>query len=342
MVVMTLVGWSSVPLFLKHFSHSIDQWTSNGWRYGFSALVWAPVLLAGVAGGRLPRGLWRLALVPSLFNIVGQVCFTWAFYKIDPGLVTFGLRAQIVFVSIGGYLMFASERRVIRTRGYLAGAFMVIAGVLTTVSVGARAGEGHWLGVLLALGAGAFFASYALSVRRYMHGMHPVVAFAAISQYTAAGMLVLMLALGERGGLSALDLPGAQFALLLLSALIGIALGHVFYYASIARLGVAVSSGVIQLQPFIVTALSAGIFHEQLTARQWTGGVIAISGAALMLWMQHRLSRAERATGGAMADALEDQIEPDPAAPDSAERDGAASRRGRRGRGARLSSSSPP
>lgn len=310
MVVMTLVGWSSVPLFLKHFSHSIDQWTSNGWRYGFSALVWAPVLIAGVARSRLPRGLWRLALVPSGFNICGQVCFTWAFYKIDPGLVTFGLRAQIVFVSIGGYLMFAGERRVIRTRGYIAGAVMVIAGVLTTVSIGGKVEDGHWFGVLLALGAGALFASYALSVRRFMHGMHPVVAFAAISQYTAAGMLALMLALGERGGLAALDLPGSQFALLLLSALIGIALGHVFYYASIARLGVAVSSGVIQLQPFIVTALSAAIFHEHLTGRQWTGGVIAISGAALMLWMQHRLSRGERATGGAMAEALEDQIEP--------------------------------
>jgi drug/metabolite transporter (DMT)-like permease len=35
------------------------------------------------------------------------------------------------------------------------------------------------LGVLLALGAGLMFAGYALSVRHFMHGMHPVVAFAA-------------------------------------------------------------------------------------------------------------------------------------------------------------------
>ena len=44
-VVLTLVGWSSVPLFLRHFADSIDLWTSNGWRYGFSALLWLPVLL---------------------------------------------------------------------------------------------------------------------------------------------------------------------------------------------------------------------------------------------------------------------------------------------------------
>lgn len=309
MVVMTLVGWSSVPLFLKHFSESIDTWTSNGWRYGFSALVWAPVLIVGLARSRLPDGLWRAALVPSTLNIGGQICFTWAFYKIDPGLVTFGLRAQIVFVSVGGYLFFASERKVIRTPGYIIGALMVIVGVLTTVTGVGQVDATHTFGVLLALGAGLMFAGYALSVRHFMHGMHPVVAFAAISQYTAAGMIALMFTLGERAGLAALDLPGSQFSLLLLSALIGIALGHVFYYASIARLGVAVSSGVIQLQPFVVTAFSAAIFGERLSPRQWVGGLLAICGAGVMLAMQHRVSRLERATAAAMAEAIEDQIE---------------------------------
>lgn len=319
MVVMTLVGWSSVPLFLKHFADSIDTWTSNGWRYGFSALVWSPVLILGIAQSRLPRGLWKAAIVPSILNTVGQVFFTWAFYKIDPGLVTFGLRAQIVFVSLGGYFLFASERKVIRTPGYLIGALMVIAGVLTTVSTGEIGDkETYVFGVLLSLGAGLLFASYALAVRYYMHGMHPVVAFAAISQYTAAGMIALMCILGDEFGLTALAMPGDQFALLLLSAVIGIALGHVFYYASIAKLGVAVSSGVIQLQPFVVTAFSAWLFDERLTSRQWIGGIVAISGAGLMLGMQHRLSRRERITGGAMAEAVEDQIaeypEPPPVA----------------------------
>ena len=312
MVLMTLVGWSSVPLFLKHFADSIDTWTSNGWRYGFSALVWAPVLLVGLARNRLPAGLWRAAIVPSALNIGGQVCFTWAFYKIDPGLVTFGLRAQIVFVSIGGYLFFASERKVIRTPGYIIGALMVISGVLATVTGGGAVDATHTFGVLLALGAGLMFAGYALAVRHFMHGMHPVVAFAAISQYTATGMIALMLAIGDRSGLGALDLPGSQFSLLLLSALIGIALGHVFYYASIARLGVAVSSGVIQLQPFVVTAFSAMIFGERLSIRQWIGGLVAIGGAGVMLAMQHHVSRRERATAAAMADAIEDQIEEEP------------------------------
>src|SRR5262245_28336924 len=49
-LVLTLLGWASVPLFLRHFADLIDGWTSNGWRYGFSALVWLPVLIVAWFG----------------------------------------------------------------------------------------------------------------------------------------------------------------------------------------------------------------------------------------------------------------------------------------------------
>ncbi len=289
---MTLLGWSSVPLFLKHFAALIDPWTSNGWRYGFAALLWAPVLVIGLFRRSLPPHLWRAALVPSLFNIAGQICFTYAHYMIDPGLVTFGLRFQIVFVAVGAYICFVSERPIIRTRGYLGGAVLVFIGTLGVAFLGTNVhSQTHAAGVALAIASGFFFAAYALSVRHFMHGVHPVTAFAAISQFTAAAMIVLMLVLGERAGATAWSLPANEFMLLLLSAVIGIALGHVFYYTSIARLGVAVSSGVVQLQPFLVTAASAVLFDERLTGWQWLSGAIAILGAFLMLAVQQRLAR---------------------------------------------------
>ncbi len=296
-VLLTLIGWSSVPLFIRHFADAIDVWTSNGWRYGFSALLWAPVLVLGAARSRLPAGLWRAALVPSLFNAVGQVCFAWAHYKIEPGLLTFGLRTQIIFVAAGAFLLFPAERRVIRSVSYLAGVAMVFGGTIGTVMLGEAPPRGATaLGITLAVASGMLFAGYALSVRHFMRGMHPVVAFAAISQYTAAVMVALMLAIGDRAGLWALALPGNQFEFLLLSAVIGIALGHVFYYISIARLGVAVSAGVIQLQPFLVAIASGALFGERLTPWQWGSGAVAIGGAMLMLAMQGRLARGEPAT----------------------------------------------
>ena len=106
-VLAALVGWSSIPLFLKHFSHSIDPWTSNGWRYGFSALFWSPVVVIGLARQSLPAGIWRAAFWPSAINCGAQVVFCWAHYKIEPGLLAFGLRSNIVFAVVGAALMFA-------------------------------------------------------------------------------------------------------------------------------------------------------------------------------------------------------------------------------------------
>jgi drug/metabolite transporter (DMT)-like permease len=291
-ILFTLIGWASVPLFLKHFSYAIDAWTSNGWRYGFSALLWLPVVVIGVWARNLPAGLWRAAVIPSIFNAAGQIAFTWGHYKIDPGLLSFGLRAHIIFVTIGAALFFASERRIIWSPGFMIGLGMVAGGTAGTIILGEGFGEQATVfGVTLAILAGLLFACYALSVRYYMRGINAIVAFAAISQYTAGAMIVLMLILGDRMGAAALDLGGGQFALLLISAVIGIALGHVFYYMSINRLGVAVSSGVIQLQPFLVVTGSFFLFGEKLTHWQLLSGMIAIAGAAVILSVQHRRSQ---------------------------------------------------
>lgn len=305
-IVMTLVGWSSIPLFLKHFSHSIDAWTSNGWRYGFSALLWSPVLILGIMRSSLPPGLWRAAIVPSIINCAAQAVFCWAHYKIDAGLLSFGLRSNIVFVTIGAAIFFAAERRVIRSPGFLLGILMVVGGTVGTILLGDLELRGATLsGVILAIASGAGFAGYSLSVRHFMHGVNAIQSFAAISLYTAMGTTVLMLTLGEESGATALallsmpaqaggwSLPVGQFTLLLISAVIGIALGHVFYYYSISRLGVAVSSGVVQLQPFLVAIGSFALFGEELTGLQWASGTIAIAGAAVVLYVQHYLRRVD-------------------------------------------------
>ncbi len=291
-IVLTVLGWSSIPLFLKSFTHEIDAWTANGWRYAFSALIWAPVIAWAYTTNRFPKGLWRAAIVPSFFNTLGQIAFAIAPYYVEPGLMTFALRVQIVFVTIGAAVLFASERRIVRTPGFILGLIMVFAGTMATIYLNPKGlGSGTALGVSLSIGSGLLYACYSLSVRHFMHGVNPLIAFAAISIYTAGGILIPMLILGKDHGADAWHLPPGRFAVLLASSLIGIGLGHTFYYVSIARLGVAVSAGVIQLQPFIVSIASIFLFKEHLTPGQWTGGCIAIAGSAVILLVQHRLSR---------------------------------------------------
>ena len=303
-VVLTLVGWSVTPLFIKHFSEPgtpgyIDAWTSNGWRYGFSALLWAPLLVAGFVRKKLPPKLFVAALIPGAINSISQVAFTWAHYKIDPGLLTFGLRAQMVVVAFGAAIMFPIERMAIRKPSFLAGLGLVVLGTAGTIAFDDGFGSSaNTVGVLLALGAGAGFACYALAVRKCMVGINSMYAFAAISQYTAGSMIVLMLIFGERSGAMVFEMPRAQVMWLLLSSVIGIGAGHVLYYISIARLGVAVSAGVIQLQPFVVAILSYIWFGDVLKWNQWVTGGMAVTGAVTMLAVQHVTTQRYKRTLG--------------------------------------------
>lgn len=297
LILLTLAGWTVAPIFIKYFASEIDAWTSNGWRYGFAAVLWAPLLIGLRLGKKWPAGLMRAALVPAAFNAAAQAAFTSSFYLIDPGMVAFGLRVQMVFTAVGAFMLFPAERPVIGTWGFIAGVLAVVAGTAGTVIFqhGGLSSRDSVVGVGLAIAAGAGFAGYALGVRKCMSGYRSMAAFAAISQYTALVQVVLMLALGERFGLMALEMTAPQFGLLLLSSVIGIALAHVLYYMAIERLGVAVSTGIIQLQPFTVAAVSIPMFGEVLTGWQWVAGGVAVGGAIAMVWVQHRHRKREAA-----------------------------------------------
>ena len=296
-VLATLFCWSVTPVFVEFFTDKVDPWTSNGWRYGFAALLWLPLLLVTAALRRLPKGLFRRAIVPGLVNACGQIVFVLAFYNTTAPMVAIGLRTQIIVVSLGAALFFAAERRIVTRPGYIVAIVMIVGGLVAAVLLGGETAFDEVDGFILALAAGAGYGLYALSVRHWMHGVNPLLAFAAISQYTAAIMRSLMFLLAEDFGAGALALSPKVFSLFLLSAVIGIAIGHVVYYIAISRLGVAVASGVVQTQPVWVALISWAFLDQPgLSAKQWIGGAVAIVGAIVLLWVQHTTRRTTAET----------------------------------------------
>ncbi len=306
LIVVTLLGWSSVTLFLKYFTSYIDAWTANGWRYGISALFWAPLLIARLIGGRLPPGIWRAAIVPAAFNIAAQICFAWSPYFINPGFITFLLRLQIVFVALGAYVFFPSERAVVCSWGYGIGVVLVLMGLTGLCFLAAEPPRGATaVGIMLALGSGILYGGYALGVRHFMRDVRSTTAFAVISLYTAGGVVAAMVVLGADHGAKAWHMTWGQLGLLLVSAMAGIAITHVTYYAAIARLGVALAGGVILLQPFLTSTASYFIFDERLTAWQWLSGGVAIVGAVIMVRPRGTRARESAAAPQALGQAVE-------------------------------------
>lgn len=320
LILATLASWASVPLFLKYFATPdrvtglapLDGWEANGWRYGISAVFWLPLLAAAMWRGRMPRGIFAAAMIPAAFNLAGQTCFAWCPYFLDPGFFTFVFRVQIVFVTLGAWLLFPQERATLRSPWFWLGAALVVLGsvglvvfkdaaaipaAVAAIVDGARTSTSTshtgWA-IALAMVASLLFAGYGLAVRRNMHGYPPVLAFGVICQYTAVGTVILMLTLGRTRGEHVFEFSGFQWFMLIASSMIGIAISHVLYYAALTRLGIAVSMGIIQLQPVLTGVASMFIFDEQLNAKQWGAGLVGVVGAILIL-AAGRLSAAAAA-----------------------------------------------
>ena len=82
-----------------------------------------------------------------------------------------------------------------------------------------------------------------------------------------------------------------QWICVVVSGIIGLALGHVLYYVAIQRIGATIPSLVILAQPFIVLAISYFIFAESLNFIQLLFGAVLLAGSALAIWAQQYLKK---------------------------------------------------
>ena len=96
-----MLCWSSVPLFLKYFTHSLDAWTVNGIRYSFAALLLLPAVFSHRRKHLPGRIIWKDALIPTLINTLGQVGWALAPYFLAASVMGFGIRSAFFFTLLG-------------------------------------------------------------------------------------------------------------------------------------------------------------------------------------------------------------------------------------------------
>jgi len=280
--------WSTVPLFLRSFIHEIDGWTANGLRYPFAALLWSVPLAVYLKQGKIDPRLFRLALIPSLVNLIAQTFWAWTIYYMEPGLVMFLARIGLLFSFVMSMALFQDERRLLRSPLFWIGIVFALFGFIgMNLASGALAAKGTWIGLLIVLGQAFFMALYGVSVRYTMRGFKPWHSFPVIALYTSAGLIVLMMLFGNPQ--QVFEMPFNRIVLLGISAIIGIALAHICYYYALEHLGVSISAGCLLLTPFLTTAGSYVIYGEFFSIGQWMFGCVILVGAAVLLTAQRHL-----------------------------------------------------
>ena len=88
-------------------------------------------------------------LMPSRALVAG---FLTTLNLATPGIVTFGLRSQLIFVALGAWFLFPAERAVMRTARYLVGFALLITGLMPVLFGGEFSlGGANGSGVLMAV-----------------------------------------------------------------------------------------------------------------------------------------------------------------------------------------------
>jgi len=279
-LVAAVLSWGSIPLFLKHFATSMDAWTVNGARYIVGALLLVPALRGTSRSGPEGMSLWRRALVPSLVNSVSQAGFALIPYFATASVMGFGMRTSFLFTIAGSLWLLPEERRLLFSRLFWIGTILCLAGICA-LFWGSMRQAISVPGLLLLFGDASAWGFYGVTVRKYMRGYPPHRSFAAISLYTAGVLTVLMLLFGRASALAEQE-PGT-LGLVVLSAAIGISLGHVLMYYVLGHLGAIIEGGAEMVTPFVTFLGAALLFRERLSALQWAGGLGVIAGCAFLI-----------------------------------------------------------
>ena len=157
---------------LKYLEPYITGWESNAVRYPFASMLWAGPLYYFWRKGRVPRSVWKWALLPAGVNVFAQGLWAWLPYFNDASVIGFLARTSVVFAITGGLILFPDERPIMKSPMFWIGVVLCAGGFLIMNAVGANLSSGDSLfGPMLVLICGMFYGLYGVSVRYSMHGV---------------------------------------------------------------------------------------------------------------------------------------------------------------------------
>jgi len=290
-----LCCWSLGPIFIAQLTGHVDSWTQNALRYSVACLFWLPALVYFMRTGRFDKRTWRLAALPAVANVAMQSLWAATFYYVGPAFAVLLSKTSVLWVAGFSLILFADERPLARSGRFWGGMALALTGVFGVLYFKEDFTASHMAtGVLIALVCAFMWGIYTVSVKVAFREIDSRIGFGVISIYTVIGLWLVALPFGKPAQCASMPLSG--WLVVVVSGITGIALGHVFYYTTIKRIGATIPSLVILAQPLVVFSISSVAFRERLNGLQLLFGLVLLGGAALSVWAQEHLRRPVKGT----------------------------------------------
>jgi drug/metabolite transporter (DMT)-like permease len=278
------IGWSAILVRLSGVSGS----TSAFYRMAIAQLVFVPWrLVAPPPATRPSRGAVIAAIAAGIAFAVDLALFNTAIMRTSVGNATLlGVNAPI-FVALGAWMFFAQRPTV----AFWSGFALSFTGMVAIVGTDVIRHPVLGVGDAMAVGGAIAYAVYLLYLQRSRRDMDAL-SFSAISGVVASVTLLLIcLAIGTPLHGFSIDSWAALIALALVTQVIG----HMCVAYSLGRIPASVASVVLLGQAPITVILAVPVLHERVTVAQLVGGVLVLTGIAVVNLRAMRRPRAEPA-----------------------------------------------
>ena len=285
-----LACWSAGPIFIKYLAGYIDSWTQNFLRYAVALVFWLPFCIYSFRRPIIDARIWKVALIPAAANVVMQCFWALSFYYIEPAFMNLLIKSSLIWIAVFSIIFFADERPLVRSPQFWTGLALSIIGVCGVLFSRQDFAEKRTAaGIVITLIAAFMWAVYNVAVKIAFRKYDSRSSFAVVTVYTTAALAVLGFLVGDFR--QSLEMSPWQWACVVISGVVSIALSHVFFYTAIKRIGATIPSMALLASPFLVLLGSYLVFGEVLTVLQIVFGSVLLGGSALAIWAQEQLRR---------------------------------------------------
>ena len=231
-------------------------------------------------------GNWRMLLIPAAIMAVNQIFFTAGVYMTSAVISSLMGRLNAIMIPALSYIFYEDERRIVRNKNFLLGAFLALSGVIGVI-LGRNSVEmdGFNIGAVFVIMAAITWSIYAVYIKKLVRSIDPLAIIAFVSLFSTFLFLPVVLIFGDVHKIAQVS-TGTR-ALLFVSGILGVGVGNIFYYHAIRHVGTSITSIFFLLLPLSVGVIAFLTLGETLTIVQITSGVVLMFGC----WTVTRLAR---------------------------------------------------
>jgi drug/metabolite transporter (DMT)-like permease len=284
-IATTLPG-SDQALFTPH--------ALNFWRYvSASITVMSIALLTRRRDfGPVLRRFWVPLLLGSM--LAGfQMIWVYGVYLVPASYGALVIHSTMIFSLLLSYIMFAEERRVIRSGAFLLASAI---GLISIVYIAIfddkfEIGGSLMAGTLIFLVSSSMWSVYAVTIRKVGGRTKPLPTFACTVLVATVILLIPALSENNLGVLWRPEVSGFKVKMaVFFSGMLCIGFTNSLYFQSLRRIGIAYTELLGLISPFL-TGLFAYLVlgpEEKLNWIQWAFGSLLIFSLALMIVSSRR------------------------------------------------------